>query len=110
MRDLAGGLPLAEALADEAVRGEAARRLATGLAAVVAVVDPELVVLSGSVAQAGGEALRERVQEELTGLALPRPLLRISDIEGDPILTGALRTALTQARDAAFDTTQSPST
>jgi predicted NBD/HSP70 family sugar kinase len=105
VRDLAGGLPLAEALADEAVRGETARRLATGLAAVVAVVDPELVVLSGSVAQAGGEALRERVQEEMTGLALPRPLLRISDIEGDPILTGALRTALTQARDAAFDTT-----
>lgn len=105
VRELAGGAPLAEALADEAVRGEAARRLATGLAAVVAVVDPELVVLSGSVAQAGGEALRERVQEELTGLALPRPLLRISDIEGDPILTGALRTALTQARDAVFDTT-----
>ncbi|MER7400374.1 hypothetical protein ABT381_33230, partial [Streptomyces sp. NPDC000151] len=30
--------------------------------------------------------------------------LRISDIEGDPILTGALRTALVQARDAVFDT------
>jgi predicted NBD/HSP70 family sugar kinase len=81
-----------------------ARRLATGLAAVVAVVDPELVVLSGQVAQAGGDALRARVEEELTGLALPRPLLRISDLEGDPILTGALRTALTQARDTVFDT------
>ncbi|MFJ4921971.1 ROK family transcriptional regulator [Streptomyces sp. NPDC088725] len=105
VRDLAGGLPLTEALADAAVRDETARRLATGLAAVVAVVDPELVVLSGSVAQAGGEALRERVEAELTGLALPRPLLRVSDIDGDPILTGALRTALTQARDTVFDTT-----
>ncbi|MFJ4121787.1 ROK family transcriptional regulator [[Kitasatospora] papulosa] len=104
VRDLAGGRPLAEALADEAVRAEVARRLATGLASVVAVVDPELVVLSGRVAQAGGEELRERVEAEMTGLALPRPLLRISDIEGDPILTGALRTALAQARDSVFDT------
>ncbi len=93
-----------EALADQGVVDEVARRLATGLAAVVAVVDPELVVLSGVVAQAGGERLRVRVEEELTGLALPRPQLRISDIEGDPILTGALRTALVQARDAVFDT------
>ncbi|POX38405.1 sugar kinase [Streptomyces sp. Ru73] len=93
-----------EALADRRVVDEVARRLATGLAAVVAVVDPELVVLSGVVAQAGGERLRVRVEEELTGLALPRPQLRISDIEGDPILTGALRTALVQARDAVFDT------
>ncbi|MEU1483558.1 ROK family transcriptional regulator [Streptomyces sp. NPDC005752] len=104
VRDLAGGRPLDEALADEAVRAEVARRLATGLASVVAVVDPELVVLSGRVAQAGGEELRDRVEAEMTGLALPRPLLRISDIEGDPILTGALRTALAQARDSVFDT------
>ncbi|MER7135143.1 putative NBD/HSP70 family sugar kinase [Streptomyces avidinii] len=104
VRDLAGGRPLAEALADEAVRAEVARRLATGLASVVAVVDPELVVLSGRVAQEGGEELRERVEAEMTGLALPRPLLRISDIEGDPILTGALRTSLAQARDSVFDT------
>ncbi|MGI5468800.1 ROK family transcriptional regulator [Streptomyces sp. CA-132043] len=95
---------VAQALAGPGVVDEVARRLATGLAAVVAVVDPELVVLSGVVAQAGGERLRARVEEELTGLALPRPQLRISDIEGDPILTGALRTALVQARDVVFDT------
>ncbi|MCQ4211089.1 ROK family transcriptional regulator [Streptomyces longispororuber] len=105
VRQLAGGVQdLTEALADVKVLDEVARRLATGLAAVVAVVDPELVVLSGQVAQAGGDALRERVEEELTGLALPRPQLRISELHGDPILTGALRTALTQARDTVFDT------
>ncbi|WP_406149071.1 ROK family transcriptional regulator [Streptomyces sp. NBC_01012] len=104
VRGLAGGRPLADALADDTVRAEVARRLAAGLASVVAVVDPELVVLSGLVAQAGGEELRTRVEAEMTGLALPRPLLRISDIKGDPILTGALRTALAQARDTAFDT------
>lgn len=95
---------VAAALADPAVVDEVARRLATGLAAVVAVVDPELVVLSGATAQAGGERLRVRVEEELTGLALPRPQLRISDIDGDPILTGALQTALAQAREVVFDT------
>ncbi|MEI5103382.1 ROK family transcriptional regulator [Streptomyces sp. PmtG] len=104
VRERAGGKPLAEALADTDARDELARHIATGLAAVVAVVDPELVVLSGQVAQAGGEELRLRVTEELTGLALPCPLLRISELHGDPILTGALRTALTQARDTLFDT------
>ncbi|MEV3928197.1 MULTISPECIES: ROK family transcriptional regulator [unclassified Streptomyces] len=104
VRALAGGRPLTEALADEAVCAEVARRLATGLAAVVAVIDPELVVLSGRVAETGGENLRERVEAEMTGLALPRPVLRISDVDGDPILTGALRTALAQARDSVFDT------
>ncbi|MFJ5674928.1 ROK family protein [Streptomyces sp. NPDC093097] len=95
---------VAEALARQDVRAEVARRLATGLAAVVAVVDPRLVVLSGEVPQAGGEALRALVEAEFTGLALPRPEIRISDIDGNPILTGALRTALAEARNAVFDT------
>ncbi|MFF4287940.1 ROK family transcriptional regulator [Streptomyces sp. NPDC001739] len=96
---------VAGALARDDVRQEVARRLATGLAAVVAVVDPRLVVLSGEVPQAGGEALRALVENEFDGLALPRPELRLSDIDGNPILIGALRTALAQARDAVFDTT-----
>ncbi|MFI5526065.1 ROK family transcriptional regulator [Streptomyces platensis] len=95
---------VAEALAHDAVRAEVARRLATGLAAVVAVVDPQLIVLSGEVARAGGEALRALVEEEFTGLALPRPTLRLSHLDGNPILLGALRTALAAARDAVFDT------
>ncbi|MFI1305656.1 ROK family protein [Streptomyces sioyaensis] len=95
---------VAEALAHDAVRAEVARRLATGLAAVVAVVDPGLVVLSGAVPQAGGEALRALVEAEFTGLALPRPALRLSRVDGNPILLGALRTALAQAREAVFHT------
>ncbi|ASQ94688.1 ROK family transcriptional regulator [Streptomyces sp. 11-1-2] len=90
--------------AGDEVLTELARRLATGLASVVAVVDPELVVLSGEVAQAGGERLRQLVEAEMTGLALPRPQLRISEIEGDPILIGALRTAVADARQTVFDT------
>ncbi|MFH8368890.1 ROK family protein [Streptomyces sp. NPDC018031] len=86
------------------VLGELASRLATGLAAVIAVVDPGLVVLSGRTAQAGGERLRELVEAGLAGLALPAPRLRLSAVEGPPILTGALRTALAAARDSVFDT------
>ncbi|MFF1846274.1 ROK family protein [Streptomyces sp. NPDC058232] len=105
VRRLAGGaVSVEEALGDEAVLKELARRLATGLASVVAVVDPDLVVLSGQVAQAGGEALRAHVEREMTGLALPRPELRISELDGDPILIGALHRALTQARHTVFDT------
>ncbi|MBT2386995.1 ROK family transcriptional regulator [Streptomyces sp. ISL-11] len=91
--------------AGDAVLAELGRRLATGLAAVVAVVDPELVVLSGEVCQAGGERLRAAVEAELTGLALPRPQLRLSAVDGSPIMIGALRTALTDARNTVFDTT-----
>ncbi|WP_245979397.1 ROK family transcriptional regulator [Streptomyces diacarni] len=104
VRELAGDGPLADALTDPSVREETARRLAAGIAAVVAVVDPELVVLSGAVPQTGGEELRALVEQELTGLALPRPLLRLSDLDGDPILTGALLSALAQAREQVFDT------
>ncbi|MGX1975663.1 ROK family protein [Streptomyces kronopolitis] len=95
---------VAGALAHEAVRAEVARRLATGIAAVVAVVDPGLVVLAGEVPQAGGEALRALVEAEFTGLALPRPALRLSRLGGDPVLRGALRAALDQAREAVFRT------
>ncbi|MCD9141693.1 ROK family transcriptional regulator [Streptomyces albireticuli] len=94
--------------AGDAVLAELGRRLALGLAAIVAVVDPELVVLSGDVCQAGGERLRELVEDGLTGLALPRPRLRLSTVEGSPILTGALHTALAAARDTVFDTTAAP--
>ncbi|MGY0486513.1 ROK family transcriptional regulator [Streptomyces sp. WG-D5] len=105
VRELAGGVEdLGEAMGDGRVLDEVARRLATGLAAVVAVVDPALVVLSGQVARAGGEALRDRVEERLTGLALPLPLLRLSGLTDDPVLTGALSAALDRARARVFDT------
>ncbi|WP_370093355.1 ROK family transcriptional regulator [Streptacidiphilus sp. MAP12-20] len=81
-----------------------AERMATGLAAIVAVVDPELVLLSGSVPRAGGEALRALVQEELTGLAVPRPRLLLSELAGSPVVIGALQTALATAREQVFST------
>ena len=88
----------------DAVLAELAHRLATGLAAIVAVVDPELVVLSGDVPRAGGERLRTLVQEELTGLAVPRPRLRVSALQGSPVVHGALQSALATVRESVFAT------
>jgi predicted NBD/HSP70 family sugar kinase len=79
-------------------------RLAVGIAAVVAVLDPALVVLSGSVALAGGERLRAAVADELGSLAATRPRLELADVRDGPVLAGALQTALTAARDDVFDT------
>ncbi|MDN3296957.1 ROK family transcriptional regulator [Streptomyces ficellus] len=80
--------------------------LATGLASLVAVLDPELVVLSGEVIAAGGEALRERVQAELGELAASRPRLVIGGVRQHPVLRGALESALTATRDDVFDTSR----
>ncbi|RII19509.1 N-acetylglucosamine repressor [Streptomyces sp. YIM 130001] len=82
------------------------RRLATGLASVAAVLDPELIVLSGAVTAAGGEPLRAAIQAELAELAAPRPRLVLGDVPHRPVLRGALESALADTRDEVFDTSR----
>ncbi|MEU0277882.1 ROK family transcriptional regulator [Streptomyces sp. NPDC006195] len=81
-----------------------AQRLATGLASVTAVLDPELIVLAGGVTAAGGEPLRALVQAELAELAASRPRLLIGGVQHRPVLRGALESALSTTRDEVFDT------
>ncbi|MEU3252358.1 ROK family transcriptional regulator [Streptomyces sp. NPDC006997] len=83
-----------------------AERLATGLASLVAVLDPELIVLSGGVLVAGGEPLRARVQSELADLAASRPRLVLTAVPESPVLRGALESALATTRDEVFDTSR----
>ncbi|MEU6219843.1 ROK family transcriptional regulator [Streptomyces sp. NPDC047022] len=83
-----------------------ATRLATGLAALVAVLDPELVVLSGASLAAGGEPLRALIQAELEELAASRPRLVVGDVREHPVLRGALESALATTRDEVFDTSR----
>ncbi|MEU9989689.1 ROK family transcriptional regulator [Streptomyces sp. NPDC048045] len=83
-----------------------ATRLATGLASLVSVLDPELVVLSGSALTAGGEVLRTLVQAELEELAAARPRLVVGDVREHPVLRGALESALATTRDEIFDTSR----
>ncbi|MFF5492267.1 ROK family protein [Streptomyces aquilus] len=83
-----------------------ATRLATGLASLVSVLDPELVVLSGASLTAGGERLRALVQSELAELAAARPHLVVGDVREQPVLRGALESALAATRDEVFDTSR----
>ncbi|NUR42432.1 MAG: ROK family transcriptional regulator [Streptomyces sp.] len=83
-----------------------ATRLATGLASLVSVLDPELVVLSGASLTAGGEPLRSLVQSELEELAAARPHLVVGDVSEQPVLRGALESALAATRDEVFDTSR----
>lgn len=83
-----------------------ATHLATGLASLVSVLDPELVVLSGSSLTVGGEVLRALVQAELEELAASRPRLVVGDVREHPVLRGALESALVATRDEVFDTSR----
>ncbi|MGK5693649.1 ROK family transcriptional regulator [Streptomyces sp. URMC 128] len=83
-----------------------ATRLATGLASLVSVLDPELVVLSGGSLTSGGETLRALVQAELEELAASRPRLVVGHVREHPVLRGALESALATTRDEVFDTSR----
>jgi len=84
---------------------EFATRLATGLAAVVSVLDPELIVLTGELGLAGGETVRQFVAAELQALSLPRPQLELSSVTGNPVRAGAIHLALAAARERVFSST-----
>jgi len=85
---------------------EVADRLAVGLAPLVAVLDPELIVLTGAMLQAGGEPLRELVASSLYELVIPRPRLVLSEVAQDPVLAGAIESALAQTKKELFDNTR----
>jgi predicted NBD/HSP70 family sugar kinase len=88
---------------DAGLTGDAlARRLAKGAFTLVAVVDPGLVVLGGTVGREGGAELAARVAERLGELSPAPTEVRPSTVEGNPILQGAVLTALDLARDDVF--------
>jgi predicted NBD/HSP70 family sugar kinase len=87
------------------VLDELARRLALGVASTCVVLDPPLVVLAGEVGQAGGGALADRVQHEVAAITLVRPRVVVTELTDEPILQGALRTALDAVRDELFGST-----
>ncbi|MFE5794949.1 ROK family transcriptional regulator [Streptomyces sp. NPDC056503] len=91
-----------EAEAARAGLAAVAARLAAGLASIVTVVDPGLVVLAGRLCAAGGEPLRALVERELRVLAHSRARIRLSAVTGNPVLAGALDLALAAAREEVF--------
>jgi predicted NBD/HSP70 family sugar kinase len=97
--------PVAVREAARALLVELADRLATGLAPIVAVLDPELIVLTGAIPRAGGAPLRELVAEALHGMAIPRPRVVASAVADNPVLAGAIHAALAATREAVFSAT-----
>ncbi|HEY3503065.1 MAG TPA: ROK family transcriptional regulator [Actinocatenispora sp.] len=88
---------------------EVARRIALGAAAVSVVLDPGLVVLAGEIGQAGGAQLAERVGREVRELAPVAPRVVTTGVAADPVLHGAVLTALDSAREEIFDSaTEAP--
>jgi predicted NBD/HSP70 family sugar kinase len=77
---------------------EIARRVALGAAAVCSVLDPGLVVLGGEIGLVGGKALADRVAAEVSRICPIRPLIVPTAVSSEPVLRGALLTAVNQAR------------
>ena len=80
-------------------------RIALGLAAVVAVLDPPLIVLSGEVGQAGGAWLADTVSTGLRSvLASDTVVVPTGVTDPDPVLLGARHAALTASRERLLAT------
>ncbi|MEV6794258.1 ROK family transcriptional regulator [Streptomyces sp. NPDC051320] len=81
---------------------ELATRIAVGVAAVAAVLDPGCVVLAGEVGEAGGAALATRVGAHLARLSPLNTEVRAGILGGGAVLRGALLTARDAAQDELF--------
>lgn len=79
-----------------------AGRITKGALALVAVLDPGLVVLGGSTGRDGGEELASLVNERIRALTPAPTQVRATTVEGNAILQGAVLTALDLARDAVY--------
>lgn len=78
----------ANPIANRVVETEA-RRLARAIAAVAAVIDPQLVVLGGGVGTGGGDLLLPRVRDSLRALSPFSPQLAISALGSGAVLAGS---------------------
>lgn len=92
-QDLSHGMPFLSTLA---------RRLAGGLAPVVAVLDPPLLVLAGPTCVPGGEVLAQLVTEEIRALSPFTTRLAMSEVQGSHVLQGGLDAGLTRVRSRLF--------
>ena len=79
-----------------------AARIALGALGLVAVVDPGLIVLAGDVGQAGDAVLADRVAAHLGTLDATVTDIVPSRLPDNPVVTGALLSALHIARDDVF--------
>jgi predicted NBD/HSP70 family sugar kinase len=82
-------------------------RIALALAAVVPIVDPELVILGGGIGQ-NGDLLLPPIERELRALSPFRPRVEASVLGEDAVVHGAVSTALVAAQELLFHRTLAP--
>jgi predicted NBD/HSP70 family sugar kinase len=84
-----------------------ADRIAFTIAAVAAVVDPELVILGGGIGS-NGDLLMEPVVEQVRALSPFSPRIEISSLREEATLIGAVWKGLQAAQDQLFDRGEVP--
>jgi predicted NBD/HSP70 family sugar kinase len=85
-----------------AVVATVAERIALAVAAVVPVVDPELVVLGGGIGR-NGDLLLDPLERELREISPFHPRIEVSALGEDAELQGAVALALRSAQDRLFE-------
>jgi predicted NBD/HSP70 family sugar kinase len=86
------------------VTAAVAERIALTIAAIVPVVDPELVVLGGAIA-GNGDLLLDSVDRELREISPFRPRVEVSMLGEDAVIRGAVAVALQAAQEQLFSRT-----
>jgi predicted NBD/HSP70 family sugar kinase len=88
-------------------RTEFGREIAAGLTALIAVMDPELIILSGAYGALGGERLADEVTDQLADLVSPaddtRTRIRCLPLQPEAALRGAAQVALDRTRASVFE-------
>ncbi|MGI5242341.1 ROK family protein [Dactylosporangium sp. CA-139066] len=95
-------------LSSNAFVTELAGRIAIGLSAVVAVLDPPLVVIGGEVGQAGGELLGSAVATALAEAAPLDTTIATTLVHDDAALLGAQEAGRASVRDTILATLGRP--
>jgi predicted NBD/HSP70 family sugar kinase len=78
---------------------ELAPRIALGVLPVLAVLDPDVVVLGGPTGSAGGAALADLVEEQVLKLSRWRPAVVTTGVRRHPVLAGAREVLLAEIRE-----------
>ncbi|MDQ1547574.1 MAG: hypothetical protein QOH69_2478 [Actinomycetota bacterium] len=81
-----------------AALAELAPRVALGVLPVLAVLDPDVVVLGGPTGSAGGAALASLVEEQVLTLSRWRPAVVTTGVAEHPVLAGARELLLGEIR------------
>jgi predicted NBD/HSP70 family sugar kinase len=97
------GLARAGDVAARTVVHAEARRLGHAIAAIAAVLDPELVILGGGIGAGAGDLLLGPVTDTLQTISPFSPRLAVSSLGSDAVLAGAAALGLRPALDRIFE-------